>query len=321
MGLAVYSNFHAKRIENVTDTYREFDLINGLNEFNMFGSTSSLERYYKTDSRPPQEIERLVDEMRRLSECVTLCRTGKIDNRIKKVEEALTAAENAENIDPVMRILLPIFGQKFKSLSTTPAQIRWCAENNLIQQALTIYTDRLPRYLMEEKHLVLLPDEPEKYFDTIASEYAANEDAEGHTGRDKSLDSVKAFKSKDKYNFVLNDRFLWIGQSFGRRNDIKDYAVATIEYLGDAIGRSDFKIAQGVSVYDMQKLLKDYLYAMVLRNQLNHVNEELKPQEERAEYLRCAGYKVFIDSLTLANIKGFIASAMNTLEKTLSKIR
>lgn len=295
---AVYSRYPQRAIEDVTDSYRAFELINGLSEFEHFCSTETLEQYYANSSDAFPEFEQLMTSMRELSECITMCRTGLLGERVKKFQNALKNAQGTS--EPIIKALLPSFEAKFQKMKNTPEQIRWCVENNLIQQALTIYTDRLPKYLIEESKLIELPN---NYYQQVRERRGRSLNRRGgvRTLADREIDEIRIFNNKELNNYALNDGFFMLGRTLTYIEPGVDCARITLNNIRSLVPSSGFRFRKPNSV--MLPILKDYLYMMVLRNQFNHVNEELKPQEDRANYLKREGYEVDLDRLSLREIK------------------
>jgi hypothetical protein len=71
----------------------------------------------------------------------------------------------------------------------------------------------------------------------------------------------------------------------------------------------------------MEPILNDYLYIQVLRNQFNHVNEELRPQEDRANYLKGLGYETDMDKLPLDKLKERICTAVRRIQSAVSETK
>lgn len=305
---AVYSQYRPNRVTDVTDSYRTFDLINGLNEFERFCSTDALLNYYDKRENVPFELTELIQRMKSLSECITLCRVGLMTKRIKAFQQALEAAKTVN--DPILRVTLPMFEAKFRMLSTTPEQIKWCVENNLIQQAFTLFTDRLPKYLIQEAELLILPRD---YFQSVEDEYIRRNQGRGRrTLAELDIDNVKMFNSKEQYNFALNDGFFKLSYKEMRIPKGEDAARKTMNRLSSLVPRYGFQFA--VERRLMVPILNDYLYISVLRNQFNHVNEELTPQQDRADYLKGLGYQVEMDKLTLDGVKRVLLDAVEHIQ-------
>jgi hypothetical protein len=320
---AVYSRFPQREkgvvtrpgeIADVTSTYLTFDLINGLNEFDKFCATDSMKQYY-TGGSPVPELDALMSAMQSLSDCITLCRTKKMNQRIETFRTALKAAKQVN--DPILNVLLPIFEEKFRCLSTTPEQILWCVENNLIQQALTIYTDRLPRYLIKEVELIILPN---NYFKQVEANYKIRYNNRYiSTLADKDIEQNKVYNNKDPYNYALNDGFFKLSYNLIKVPTGKDVARYTMKCLRSLVPSYGFRFKVANSI--MEPILNDYLYIQVLRNQFNHVNEELRPQEDRANYLKGLGYETDMDKLPLDKLKERICTAVRRIQSAVSETK
>lgn len=157
---AVYSNFNTKTVEDISHLIDMFDLVGGMQELTSFGNVQTLRAYYDQQNRRHQprdeKITALLTSMERLTETITLCRTNQIEERLNKFNIALADAENCK--DPLMRTLLPAFRDKFGRKLTTPGLIKWCVENGMIQQALTIFKERIPSYLLWDRKDILEVD-------------------------------------------------------------------------------------------------------------------------------------------------------------------
>lgn len=148
---AVYSNFGTREIVDCFDLIGLFDLLGGMQELASFGSVKALRDYYARRSGRSPEITALLDAMEKLHEDITLCRTGKIDQRIAAFNKAVDGAENCS--DRLMAALIPAFRAKFGRKLNVPSLIRWCINSDMLQQALTLYRERIPGYLLERSIL------------------------------------------------------------------------------------------------------------------------------------------------------------------------
>ena len=162
---AVYSNFPQKRIEDVSHLIGLFDLVGGMQELSSFGSARTLRTYYGQTPADPA-ISGLLTALEQLSESITLCRTRQLDGRMKAFNQALEAARNCA--DPLMRELIPAFRGKFGKKLNTVSLIKWCVESDMLQQALTVYTERIPTLIMTRGDLL-------RWDENIASPVSAME--------------------------------------------------------------------------------------------------------------------------------------------------
>ena len=160
--MAVYSRFDGVRcIEDVTSNYRLFDLISAANSFTEFGNSHELSAFFADHDAP--EIRNVLQAMNAFSEAVALCRTtgleavlGELNRHLNDLDKMQTAREDEilfQSLSGTIREKFGIFSDGKGKVVDYPAVIRWCLEHQLIQQAVTIYTEKIPSYLLRQKYL------------------------------------------------------------------------------------------------------------------------------------------------------------------------
>ena len=284
---AVYSRFQTHHVEDVTSNYLDFDLITGLNEFQQFCRTDSLKLYFEREGFP-RELHQLLKSMQDLSECITLCRSALLEERLSAFHTALIDSEHCDV--PILKVLLPLFRKKFEDMNTVPDVIRWCLNNNMIQQALTIYNERMPQYFIAHAGLLTVPERVLK----------------------------RGSINKNDYVYALSDLkegFFSLGQCLHRhygRQGYQDYAILTIEFMNQVLDKSDFFVH--IPVEQMKALCIDYMYVNLLRNQLNHDGGEMVSQKQRIEYFQDKNYRLLRD-LSMEQIKAILFRALDRIKK------
>ena len=175
IGKVLYSNMGLKIVEEVNDIYGIFDLIAGADEFAQFGSVSAILRYFGYDekslARPPhisERLHRLLFAMHGFAEEIKVCHYGAFAAAIEKLSKALRefdAGREADDADvnegmiAQLRFRIEeedreILGEKIDDVKL----LHWCVEHGYLQQALTLFTERMPVILME-RGIVTLPKE------------------------------------------------------------------------------------------------------------------------------------------------------------------
>lgn len=189
IGMAVYSDFGKKEVRNISHLLRLFDLIEGMQNLTSLGNVKKLKDYYGEDC--PKEIQALLEAMENLTENITLCRSDKIENSMSEFNIALDGAKNYE--EPLMRTLLPIFSDKFGKDGKMDIVdlINWCLESNMYQQAITVYAEQIPKYILT----------------TCKNQYLVVNDLESAGNNSRKLTSANA-QSK-----FFNEIFLSMSQS------------------------------------------------------------------------------------------------------------
>ncbi|WP_044975900.1 TM1812 family CRISPR-associated protein [Ruminococcus sp. HUN007] len=162
---AVYSNVGEKRIEDITSTYRMFNLINSVNSFTSYGSASELESLFKNNDH--EIISETIAAMKDFSDDITLCRTSRLDSTLERLNECLirlstTKVTSKEAI--LFKSLSKVIRKKFymdkdnRKIEYTDV-VRWCLDNKLVQQAVTVFTEKMPKYFFD--HNLFTVDENE----------------------------------------------------------------------------------------------------------------------------------------------------------------
>ena len=169
IGKIIYSNFATKRVEELKNIYDLFQLISGVEVFINFGSVKVLQEYYKNQTENiSANLQNLLDAMKNFAEAIKLCRYGQFKNSVEKLHDAIndfSADENNLN-DILMARLIEKIKQQYENLIATRGQddikiIRWCIEKGYLQQALTLYTERIPEYV-GENFISMAEEEEEK---------------------------------------------------------------------------------------------------------------------------------------------------------------
>lgn len=152
---AVYSNHQKEKIEDITDLYRMFDLINAANTFTSVGNSYELEEYFKdTDNAT---VKSTIEAMNKFSDEITLCRTSKLNDVIKELNNCLEELSGVQSdskdiilfksLSEAIRSKFNIHGERI----SYPDVVEWCVHNRLIQQAVTIYVEKMPEYFYNKK--------------------------------------------------------------------------------------------------------------------------------------------------------------------------
>lgn len=148
-------------IKDFTPTFRIMNLINSMSEFSSFGSTKHLEEYF-TDSKN-KSLTELIDNMRRFTDSITLGKTDNLEENLVNLQKSIEIFKNSKtdmDSEQIMLYMTDLIQNKFFKEQTISylSIIEWCLENNLVQQALTLYTEKIPRYLFENGIISCTPE-------------------------------------------------------------------------------------------------------------------------------------------------------------------
>lgn len=167
IGRLIYSYYDREKnngfIHEINNIYELPQLISGVEEFINFGSVEALKKYYAICKYPiSARLQNLVDAMKYFSEEIKLCHTNEFKKSIKRLHDAINDFEvNPDNVQDIfMARLMGRIREEYEDLIATRGAddlkiIRWCVDRGYLQQALTLYTERVPEYLGDNGFLHL----------------------------------------------------------------------------------------------------------------------------------------------------------------------
>ncbi len=169
MGRILYSNWELNRdvnyVEDSQDVYRFFDLVAGATEFAKYGSVEKLADYYNIDvlEQKPytdecnlnRELYELVNAMGYFAQSIKLCRYGELEDACALLAEKIQAftnlaPQNYDANDKLFATLLPTIEESYKTILSAHDDldiIAWCVKQGYLQQAMTLYTERVPEFI------------------------------------------------------------------------------------------------------------------------------------------------------------------------------
>lgn len=172
MGRILYSNWEPNRssnfVEDSQDVYRFFDLVAGATEFAKYGSVEKLADYYNIDvfeQKPytdecnlSRELYELVNAMGYFAQSIKLCRYGELQDACALLAEKMKAFTNPERQnydanDKLFEALLPTIKESYKTILSAHDDldiIAWCVKQGHLQQAMTLYTERVPEFIAKQ---------------------------------------------------------------------------------------------------------------------------------------------------------------------------
>lgn len=154
----VYSNNADKKIYSLLYIYDMFRLLNAVSQFVETGSGKLLNNIFDPVRHEP--TGELVESIWEFSQVIQLCNVREIDRVLGKLTGAIRKLERYDRRDnadsgnadiqvEMFQELLKVIKKKFymegENISLTyPGLIRWCVDNDLLQQALTLYVEKMP---------------------------------------------------------------------------------------------------------------------------------------------------------------------------------
>ncbi len=149
---AVYSNKNDGKIVSILYMFHMLQIINSMNTFVITGNAAELERTYDRlpDEFKNRDIHEALDAMVAFSHSISLGNVDGIDDQVRKVNEALNTCRQSSDqsvFSGMFETMQPLFAKKMMTNEGSvsyPRMIRWCLDNGLIQQAATLYVEKMP---------------------------------------------------------------------------------------------------------------------------------------------------------------------------------
>ena len=152
----IYSDYFSepKTIRNIRYIYDMFDMINGVSEFVGTGNARQLvDLQKKLENTTNNDIVKtFVDNLPDFSNAIAICDVSKIQTTIESISNAINTLENDTSDDifvQMFKTLIPTVKEKLYIDKTPPSILdlsQWCLENNMLQQAVTIYNEKILSY-------------------------------------------------------------------------------------------------------------------------------------------------------------------------------
>lgn len=146
---------------NTDLSFRHMQILDAVNVFIRFGSAAPLRECFNGTKSPT--VKGLLKVMEEFSDSVQLCSTD-IADIIPRLNQQLEQAEKNVSYDTddlfVIGTMIPMIRKKFDIKADNSSRgilniIKWCLENNLIQQALTIYNEKAVDLIFAKKFIYI----------------------------------------------------------------------------------------------------------------------------------------------------------------------
>ncbi|WP_294158745.1 TM1812 family CRISPR-associated protein [uncultured Selenomonas sp.] len=186
IGHLMYSNFRSGIVEEAGDIYGMFDMVSGAEEFARFGSVETLLDYFGYDAEMarPQDVSpalhQLLRTMHDFSDEIRVCHYGSFRPAIARLQDGLQRfaehimAQDAEDFNDNLMAQLQTriirdYGPIMQHVEDDLRIIRWCIQHNYLQQAMTLFTERVPEMLFQSG-ILQWPEEMDEAFEDSFNE-------------------------------------------------------------------------------------------------------------------------------------------------------
>lgn len=195
----IYSALNNKKgeVRIITGAFNLLDMVAGMSEFANFGSTNALDKYFAGSAEKNSSLYRLREAMHDFSDKIRLCRYGEFTESVKQLKNQLdgfvqdTEGKNNNDIQIAFSFLDEIrkkYGTLFAAVEKNTADkdlqlIKWCIDNDCIQQAMTLITERVPEYYFGAGILAVADKAKESFqknYDKYKNDSKANRASENY---------------------------------------------------------------------------------------------------------------------------------------------
>lgn len=139
----------------VNNVYRMFQLLNGVDQFTRTGNADLLKLCYQENDNPM--ITKLLDTIVEFSHEMSLCNIKRIDEILPQLNTELKTYTSDSTDDlfecvftDMVKLIRKKFGMGDEGNLSYLQLISWCVENNMLQQALVLYIEKMPKYYVEK---------------------------------------------------------------------------------------------------------------------------------------------------------------------------
>ena len=156
------------RIYDVSAFMEMTEIADAMNEFMTSGKAEQLNNIFK-DKNLPEQYKKLLKIITEFSDKIRLGVVDSLDSTVEKLKQALDdckscSVENADNIGIIIlkQFLETIENKLIGDMQEGPDYLKisqWCIDNGLIQQALTVFNEKMPRYLFNKGYIKVTDEE------------------------------------------------------------------------------------------------------------------------------------------------------------------
>lgn len=321
-------------------TFDHMKILDAVNEFVRRGSAASLRACFSGIESPT--VRDLLLAMEDFENSIQLCDINLYEN-LTRVNQALNGMENVNDNGNglfIIKTVIPLIRQKFH-ISTNGKEvsrlgiIRWCLENGLIQQALTIYNEIVKNMIIEEG---LIEIDNNVYGEAIERMMIGK-----HPSKLNNIKVILVMRSVFDVMYssarIGEERLRITMDRYRRNNPVRpiypdgEYKYNETEsYIGSVYFSKDY-IPYGIKINIApelcRKILTDCNFVSLIRNRVNHAAGSAVYDHRVINLLQSSDYHfltlpehndVTWDNITPANIRADLLRALENLETALSSI-
>ncbi len=262
-------NYVRPRIETTKNFTELTMLADAVNEFVHTGRSYQFSECFKDEKH--EEIVELIKYMDEFTDRIQLCNISELDDTLTKMRmqiEKVREIQSDETKIVILENLLPVIEDKFFEGGSDSIDycrmIKWCLENGLIQQAVTIYIEKMPKYIFDNRILIC----DEKYYREFKEKNENNplkQNTDAVIFYDEFMDSVSTADRSDiiALQTAMKEKFIKRNKDYRYDDRLKKYICTLFDIRKQSAG--DFRgymsrISSSSDSYatKTEKLIADY---------------------------------------------------------------
>ncbi len=285
-------------LKEVNDAYDINRFVIGMSEFLTYGRYRSLEAYYKNNNSNDDFIK-IIKE---ISDSIQLCQMTRFDEAIREMKKYIDNYKNTGDYnDLFIESIKASFGELMdkKGRNKVINKVKWCIDNDFIQQALTIIESEIPDELINRRHILKYSTDD----DGNVSLFFVRDDRLFGTGEKEPLTEVLEKVLKDKQrrwekieNYAFNtwssdvfestkisgletQRYLNLGADIA--NLERESILRNVAEKG-LCAKLGFKVKKELSVDQKKALIRFVRLHLALKRERNETNHAAHRIEKKA---------------------------------------
>lgn len=161
-GAVVYSDYNKQEIRDITYIYDMMRMINAVNEFASNGNSKGLIGFKEYTGITG--LDKLLERVKAFSDSITLCDVSTVGEDLANIKTELGHIKVDVNTDEpgktlyfqMFETIIPLMEDKLyidkitdspeETYKNIPWIIKWCIDNEKIQQAATLFVEKMPEY-------------------------------------------------------------------------------------------------------------------------------------------------------------------------------
>lgn len=283
------------RIYVINDTFKLLDITNGFHEFIAYGKVNTLQKNIGNDCS--KEVKNVLKTMKNYADDLSICRWSKFHEHMENLSKGITEIRNKKDKlkndkDRIFVLLLDEIEKRMCLSSNTKekkknqlmvvAVLSNCIENEMYQQALTLYREQMQTFLENNDIFVIEPCLAKDKLEEFLHGFRLYERVNNKHQPGKCIKWTKQKAEKVNKQLIKDERKTRyeIFSSLQNENQLYDlgkftsseYVIENIELLQKEGVITTYKKDKKSAI---KQVLKDYVIIRELRNRVNHGNSNL----------------------------------------------